>query len=169
MIGHAEFSDDGMKRFELIRDWSDERSSGAHGTANFIMLNPSMADAEKDDPTIRKCVGFARRWGFSRLVATNLIPVVSPDPYALPPWSGIDMKNRASLQRWLGKADLVVAAWGSQPKALCRTIALAEHIRLIKQTAPVAFHCIGLTKNGEPLHPSRAAYTEGPTLWESGI
>jgi hypothetical protein len=169
MKKQATFSEDRTRRFELIRDWGDELFISAYATVNFIMLNPSVADSEKDDPTIRKCMGFAKRWGFSRIVVTNLIPIVSTDPWGLPPWSGIDMKNRAILQKWLGAADLIVAAWGSQPRALARTIAIAEHIYLLGQTAPVDLYCIGVTKNGDPLHPSRAPYTDRPVLWGARI
>jgi hypothetical protein len=165
MTRSAIFSDDRSKRYELIRDWRDEPGT-PDKTCLFVMLNPSIAGEQADDPTIRKVVGFARRWGYGRVVVVNLVSIVSTDPWNLPPWNGIDMKNRAVTQSWMGQADIVVAAWGSPPKALARTIALSELVYLLRQTAPVALHCIGTTKHGDPLHPSRVAYTSASELWK---
>ncbi len=164
MIRSATFSEDRKRRFDLVRDWRDEIGA-PDKTALFAMLNPSTAGEKEDDPTVRKVVGFARRWGYGRAVVVNLNPIVSTNPWALPPWSGIDIQNRAIVQRWLGEADLVVAAWGSQPRALCRKIALPDLVYLFRQTAPVVLYCIGTTKHGDPLHPSRAPYTNNPVVW----
>ena len=131
----ATFSEDRTKRFELIRDWRDE--IGAPGTTVlFVGLNPSKAGEKDDDPTVRKMVGFARRWGFGRVVVANLIAVVSTDPLGLPFWNGIDMANRSVLQQWMGEADLIVAAWGQLHKTLARRIALAEHIFMLRRNRP---------------------------------
>lgn len=164
MIRQAKFSSDGKRRFELIRDW-DDGFFIVSGTVNFVMLNPSIANGKTDDPTVRKCVGFAKRWGYARIVVTNLIPIVATDPWSLPPWSGVDAENKVFLQKWATESDLVVAAWGSQPKAVVRTIALAEHIYCFREIAPAVLHCIGMTKSGSPKHPSRAEYTEEPIVY----
>lgn len=160
----AIFSDDRKRRFELVRDWRDEIGA-PDKTLVLVMLNPSKADDEKDDPTVRKGVGFARRWGFGRLVIVNLNPIVSTDPFGLPPWRGIDMENRAIQQQWMGEADMVVVAWGSPPKSVCRTIAFAELVYMFRQVATVPLYCIRVTIKGDPCHPSRATYTERPELW----
>lgn len=167
MIRSATFSEDRKRRFDLVRDWRDEIGA-PDKTVLFAMLNPSKGGEKDDDPTVRKTVGFGRRWGFGRAVLVNLTPIVSTDPWALPPWKGIDMQNRAITQQWMGKADLVVAAWGSQPLAICRTISLPELVYLFRQIAPVPLYCIGTTRRGDPLHPSRAPYTENPQLWAAG-
>lgn len=164
MIRGATFSEDRKRRFELVRDWRDEIGA-PDKTMLVVGLNPSKAGENDDDPTVRKTVGFGRRWGFGRVVLVNLNPIVSTDPWALPPWSGIDMENLAIIQRWLKESALVVAAWGSQPRAICRTIALAELVYSLRAIAPVTLYCIGTTKNGDPLHPSRAPYTPNPEIW----
>ncbi|MGA3185813.1 MAG: DUF1643 domain-containing protein [Bryobacteraceae bacterium] len=170
MIPDAKFSEpDRTRRFWLTRDWSDELPV-PQKTVNFIMLNPSKADEERPDPTITRCVEFAKRWrGFSRLVATNLIPIVQTYPARLPPWSDIDAENKAHLVRWIGEADLVVVAWGgSLKKEIAERIDLAKHISALRENAPVDLHCIGHTKTRRrhPFHPSRVAYTEDPILWK---
>lgn len=159
----ATFSDCRMKRYELVRDWSDEIGA-PQTTALFVMLNPSKAGEVDDDPTVRKVVGFARRWGFGRAVVVNLIPDVATDPWQLPAWSGIDKENQLIIQAWLHLADISVVAWGSQPRVLCRTISLSEHIYNFHQFCGDTF-CIGRTKNGSPLHPSRAPYTDTPEIY----
>ncbi|MGA3373474.1 MAG: DUF1643 domain-containing protein [Terracidiphilus sp.] len=166
MKRYAEFSEDRKRRFELIRDWGDEIPNTNQKTVNFIMLNPSVAGETKDDRTVIKCVGFARGWGFTRAVITNLIPIVSTDPTKLPQWDGIDLDNKAFLFRWIKRADLVVAAWGSQPPLVAKAIGLSEHIRFVQSLASTKFRCIGVTKGGSPLHPSRAKYTESPVQWK---
>lgn len=169
MIRSATFSADRKKRFDLIRDWGDELFISSYSTFLLLMLNPSKAGEKDDDPTIRKGIGFGRRWGFSRMVAGNLIATVSTDPSELPAWSGIDMGNRAVLQQWMGEVDMVVAAWGGQPKKLADRIGLDILVKLTLQIAPVQFYCIGRTKDGAPLHPSRASYTDRPVLWKPDI
>ena len=62
----ATLSPCGRYRYRLTRRWGDG------GAVAFVMLNPSTADAEKDDPTIRRCIGFAREWRFGRLIVVNL-------------------------------------------------------------------------------------------------
>lgn len=161
----AKFSDDRTRRFVLIRDWHDESLLKQARTVNFIMLNPSVAGEVNDDLTVTKCIGFGERWGFTRLIVTNLIPFVSTDPSFLPLWNGPDRENEAVLRRWMKQADLVVAAWGSQPGARARAIGLKERVGLVLELAPSRIHCIGITKSGAPLHPSRAGYTDSPEKW----
>ncbi len=161
----ATFSDDRKRRFVLIRDWHDESPLTPIRTVNFIMLNPSVAGEVNDDLTITKCVGFSRKWGFTRLVVTNLIPLVSTDPKKLPRWTGTDSKNEVLLRKWMNGADMIVAAWGSQPRSHGEAIGLGQHVDRVLSLAPSPIHCIGITKHGAPLHPSRAGYTDRPQRW----
>jgi hypothetical protein len=161
----AHFSDDGRRRFDLLRDWGNPLDAGL-GTCLFAMLNPSTAGATEDDATIRKCVGFARRWGYGSMVAVNLVPWVATDPWELarimrPPW--IDEENRGYLRHWLKRADLLVEAWGSVPRGLAQVIALPELILdMRKLAAPRQWHAISYTAGLAPRHPSRAKYTDEP-------
>jgi len=85
--GTAALSACGRYRYELTRQWGDD---GVRGRVCWIMLNPSTADAEVDDPTIRKCIGFSKRWGFERMVVVNLFAHRSSDPAVL----------RSSVSSW---------------------------------------------------------------------
>ena len=126
------------------------------------MLNPSTATDVFDDPTIRKCIGFSKRWGFSRLVVTNLFTFRATDPKDLKECAKNDWARAVGLADGAlidqaNRSDLVVAAWGIHGDLLGR----AEDVR-IRVLPGKAFHCIGLTSKGFPLHPVMAAYTDAP-------
>jgi len=77
VVRSAVLSDCGTYRYSLTRRWSPGPLLG------WVMLNPSRADALVDDPTIRRCVGFARRWGFAGIVVRNLYALRATDPREL--------------------------------------------------------------------------------------
>lgn len=114
----------------------------------FIMLNPSTADASKDDPTIRRCISFAERWGCTSLTVVNLFALRSTDPRALILESDpVGPENNMHIADQMAKHQhgFVVAAWGTHPAARVR----AEEI--IRKYG--TFQCLGLTKAGHPRHP----------------
>lgn len=118
----------------------------------FIMLNPSRADEERNDPTIRRCIGFARDWGFGILEVVNLFALMSTDPKGLlKAEDPIGPDNDAAIRSALVVADTVVLAWGNH--ALDhkeRAAAVAEMAREV-----VRPYCLGLTLRGAPRHPLR--------------
>lgn len=151
------FSEDRLKRYILTR--------GLPPHVCFVMLNPSRADEETDDPTVRKCLRFAKRWGYGGIVVVNLIPVIATDPYSLPLWRGRYQDNASYIRKAL-ETPTIVLAWGSVPTAVRRGVALQEHILHFREIAGERpLFCIGLTKRGDPRHPSRARYTESPEPW----
>ena len=97
----------------------------------------------------------------------NLNPIISTDPWALPYWNGTDPFNRALIEEYLPMADLVIAAWGAVHWSLSQKIALPELIYEFRGIAQRDLFCIGTTKNGAPLHPCRAPYTDRPVLWKA--
>jgi len=147
-------------RTTLFREWI-----GTGGRVNWIMLNPSTADDVFDDPTIRKCVGFSKHWGFSGLVVTNLFSFRATYPADLRAMVQVDYAravgdNDRHLIEQAAAADLVVAAWGTHGNLAGRA-----HDVLCRVLPETTLYCISKTKGGFPLHPCMAKYTESTVLY----
>jgi hypothetical protein len=96
-------------RYALWRRWDPDRP-----TVLFVGLNPSIADARHDDPTLRRCLRFAQEWGFGALAVGNLFAFRATDPKRLTRVRDpIGPRNDAWLRRLRGEAAVVVAAWGN--------------------------------------------------------
>lgn len=114
----------------------------------FIMLNPSTADANQDDPTIRRCISFAKSWGCTSLTVVNLFDYRATDPKSLPsPEIAESQYCDGYIEDEVDKHKLgvIVAAWGSQKIAKCRGEYVANHFG--------PFLCLGKTRDGSPRHP----------------
>lgn len=135
----------GQYRYDLWRTWNP-----AWPLMAFIMLNPSTADAEIDDPTIRRCIQFAKDEGCGRIVVGNLFAYRSTDPAALKLCSApIGPANDTMLESIMNAADIIVCAWGAHGKFRNRGDIV---LRQIKARGKVP-HCLRLTKRGQPEHP----------------
>ena len=105
----AVISADGKYRYYLRRT-----VSGGSRIATFIMLNPSTADAQADDPTIRKCIGFCRLWGCGELYVVNLFALRATDPKMIgKTLDPVGTDNRVWVEHATGCADMVVCACGA--------------------------------------------------------
>lgn len=158
----AVISADEKYRYVLWRTW--ER---AKPVVVWWMLNPSTADAKKDDATIRKCVGFAERWGCGGIRVVNLFALRSRNPRALIE-AAVEVDHVVGPEnlRWVQDVtgatfhtiagSSVVCAWGrwaSHP----RLRGMAAHVR--DSVAPARpCYTLGLTKCGQPVHPLMIAY-----------
>jgi hypothetical protein len=143
----AEFSEDKKYRYYLLRGWAV-----GGNTVVFIGLNPSTADEQYDDPTVRRCIGFARRWGFSEMVMLNIFAFRSTDPFALEKEKDpVGPKNDLFLREFCKEADLVVFAWGTHGDLKWRGIHTAY---MIKQTiSHDKIRCLGINSDQSPKHP----------------
>lgn len=132
----------GLYRYLLQREWL-----GGYGRALFVMLNPSTADATQDDPTIRRCIGFAKAWGCAGLEVVNLYAYRATKPAdMLAAGDPIGPANDSHIRAAAHRAKVIVAAWGANA-ARDRSVAvrslLSDH----------TMHALGLTKDGHPRHP----------------
>lgn len=147
VFGRAVFSECERFRFQLQRSWV--RPGIVPRVATWVMLNPSTATESKNDPTITRCIGFSRDWGFDGLFIVNLWPLRSTDPRALKTYDG-DADEHADF--WIADAlelsQLVVCAWGNHG-----TQARAAHVMKIIQRANLRAHALQVTKAGMPSHP----------------
>jgi hypothetical protein len=148
-------------RYTLTRDWKGGLHYSAPAVVNFIMLNPSTADDVFDDPTIRRCIGFAKRWEFHGIVVTNLFAYRATDPRELIRLAAENMpiaigeENDEHIAREASNARAVVLAWGDHADRFPeRRTAVID---LVSKYNP---HCIRLTKSGNPAHPVREKYTD---------
>ena len=148
-------------RYRLEREFAP-RLDAPGGTCAFIMLNPSTADETANDPTIRRCIGFAQSWGFSHLIIGNLFALRSTDPaalYSAPAPVGPD--NDMHLKSIGDEAELVVAAWGVHGAYQWRD----RDVRRLLHPRGVDLHHLGLTKHGRPKHPLYLKSTTKPEPW----
>ena len=100
---------EGDYRYLLWREWD---SLGK--TVSFIMLNPSRADAEVNDPTITRCINFAKSWGYGRLEVVNLFAYRTPHPSLLKQAAApIGRDNDRYIIESVEKCDRVILAWGN--------------------------------------------------------
>jgi hypothetical protein len=114
----------------------------------FIMLNPSTADAVRDDPTIRRCISFTKDMGGTSLTVVNLFAFRSASPLALKTMDdpiGPDNDRHIEEQVERHRLGVIVAAWGAHPFAKAR----ADEV--MRKFGP--FQCLGMTKAGHPKHP----------------
>ena len=120
------------------------------------MLNPSTADEEKNDPTIRRCISFARGWGYRYLVILNIFALRSTDPSVLKDSDDpIGILNDYYIALTVDKCDRVVLAWGAHGELYGRGSQVADLISENKQTyyLDCSHSPNGLTKGGQPMHP----------------
>lgn len=165
----AEISPCGRYRYRLWRKVSSEFDPYGQifkptGTLLYVMLNPSTADAMKDDPTIRKCDGFARVHHFARFEVVNLYAWRSTDKKALLKVADpVGPENDATIIAALAEASQVIVAWGAihkkQEHRSWRVSALLAESRL-KLTAPPMIYSLGSTKAGHPNHPLMLPYAQ---------
>mgnify|MGYP000942962828 CR=1 FL=1 len=138
----AKLSDCNTYRYYLTRQWDETLPY-----VNFIGLNPSTADATIDDPTIRKCMKYARNWGYGGIIMTNLFAFRSPYPEELFKYQGdkIGSKNNDYLKKGSMEAKISIAAWGDNGTHDERGAAV---MRLIDN-----LYCLKKSKVGQPRHP----------------
>lgn len=148
MAERAVISDCGSYRYLLSRPC--EVLHPERGTALFLMLNPSTADASVDDPTIRRCRGFAKAWGCNGLTVANLFALRSTDPAQLLVHADpIGPLNDDWLRRVAREYGDVVCAWGAHSMASGRGSIVAR----LMTDAGARLWCLGSTKHGAPRHP----------------
>lgn len=145
----ARISECGRYRWWLARRWV-QRGPDVR-VALFVMLNPSSADALMDDPTIRRCTGFARRLGCGQLEVVNLYALRATNPVELLVHADpIGPMNDAAIAWAASRADVVVAAWGAFGGRSPMRQARVEAVRAL---LPDAVVCLGRTRDGHPRHP----------------
>ena len=171
------FSECRNYRYHLERKWS-----AFEPIMIFAMLNPSTADAFSDDPTIRRCIGFAKRWGYGGVGILNLYALRSTDPAQLLKAEDPEGPDNAEYwqqqitdtstynwDRFRRRQVCVVCAWGAHPAARRKAPAYIDLLKRQGQNA--ALWCMGTTKDGLPRHPlympGNSRLCPYPAKWEA--
>ncbi len=150
----AIFSECRTYRYALWRRWDEESAD----YAMFIGLNPSTADETNDDPTIRRCMKFARDWGYSGLCMANLFAYRATDPKVMKAAAEpVGADNDKTLAELAAHAGVVVAAWGAHGTHKDRD----SSVRMMLPE----LHYLRLTKDGQPGHPLYLPASLTPQLW----
>lgn len=151
----ARLSKCGRYRYNLTRSWATGPS------ALFVMLNPSTATVDIDDPTIRKCVGFARRLGYSGIEVVNLFAVRSTDPAGvLAVADPVGPDNDSAITDALDRCPLVICAWGAHATGMLKRVGpvrIEEVLRLLRRNHVPC--CLGKSADGSPRHPLMLPYS----------
>ncbi len=153
----------GTYRYWLTRD--TDTIDSFDSVAIFVMLNPSTADASLDDPTIRRCIGYARTWQCRGLVVANLYALRATNPDEL--WSHRDPVGEANDAHLAGLPeqygqDRIICAWGAhaRPERVARFREL-----MWARGATDRLYCLGVTKDGAPRHPLYMRKDAEPVRW----
>lgn len=139
----ANISKDKIYRYTLSRTWDSTKP-----TVLFIGLNPSIADENVDDPTVTRCINFAKNWGYGTLLMANLFAYRTTYPkeiYLIDDPIGKD--NDYYLLECVKQSDLIIACWGNNGTYMDRE-------KIIKELVP-NLYCLQKNKNGTPHHPLR--------------
>ena len=137
----AVISKDNKYRYLLSRTWDDSKPIVA-----FIGLNPSIADDKIDDPTVNRCINFAKSWGYGGFYMLNLFAFRATEPKNMfKAESPIGDENDKYILKYSKQVDKVVCAWGNHGKYKERSTYI---FNLINNT-----YYLKMNKSGEPAHP----------------
>jgi len=147
----AIISDNKLYRYKLWREWTTGFLQPLKtGTVVFIMLNPSTADGQQDDPTIRRCVNYTNDWGYGRVEIVNLFAYRSTDPRELLKVEDpVGPENNDYLKKAAYGAALIVCGWGSMGWIDDR----AKRTKKMLQPFKHKTYCFGTTQGNHPKHP----------------
>lgn len=163
----AAFSQCGLFRYRLTRQVPELPAHAPGRTLVVIMVNPSTADAQADDPTIRKVQGFALRAGFNRVVVGNLFAFRSTDIKGLrtvdDPRGG--RRNLEALAAMMGEGAAVLFAWGPEAKVPRKWRGRWRTIADLADRAGITPLCLGVCSDGQPRHPLMVAYAQPLIPW----
>lgn len=157
----AIISPDGLYRYLLKRRWGSGRA------VLFVMLNPSTADAAKDDPTIRRCIKHAKALGGDALTVVNLYALRSTNPAELGKHAApIGPYNDEHIEQQVRLAEHVVCAWGMNTRAAGRVAHVRLTIARLCNESPTKVYKLAGADGVGPLHPLARVAGLKPQPWD---
>lgn len=174
MISGATLSGCGRYRLRLWRNELQGEADPCSEGVVFIMLNPSTADAKKDDPTIRRCINFAKAWGLTRIDVVNLFAfrATKPDSLLQAHQEGVDVigpENDFHMTAACHGAKVVIAGWGKRPPARKWDFVRerAEKVRRALEGRQIELSYLEMTADGTPRRPLFLKGDLCPQRWET--
>ena len=147
----------GDYRYLLWREWNSESK-----TVTFIMLNPSRADAEINDPTITRCINFALSWGYGRLEVVNLFAYRTSKPSLLKQAAEpIGKDNDRHIVESVAKSDRTILAWGNHGTWQKQDLYVLQLLKSYEH-----LYSLGITKIGCPRHPLYLRSSTEPVIYD---
>ncbi len=148
----ALLSTDGVYRYWLKREWDDSLNMLV-----WCCLNPSIADHEIDDPSVKKMIGFTKLFGYGGFMLVNALAFRSTDPKGVPSGlRGVGPDNDEWISQ-IAHDRTVICAWGAD-KNLSKSGRAWEVKRLLQLVSRGEIYCLGKTANGSPKHPLYLPY-----------
>jgi hypothetical protein len=158
VVGGAEYICGGQYRLWLSRSWDQRNTS--RGYALWIGMNPSTAEADVDDPTIRKEMHFTRQMRISSYVKCNVMDYRATNPKVLSTVQPRSEENLSVIVSHARQAERVICAWGALPKPLRH---YADDV--VKALNGIQLYCMKKTKDGSPHHPLYLPYIQTCIPW----
>ncbi|NEQ52785.1 MAG: DUF1643 domain-containing protein [Leptolyngbya sp. SIO3F4] len=157
-VGSAIFDSSHKYRYCLTRSWPANHVS----QVTFIMLNPSQANAEQDDPTLRACSQFAKAWGYTQLTVVNLFAYRTSKPENLASETDpIGPSNDRYLLAATDASKQVILAWGNWGTLLNRAQAVVQLLKPYRSK----LYCLSYNRSGQPRHPLYIKRNTTPLAW----
>jgi hypothetical protein len=148
-------------RYRLTRTWKADQPY-----VLFVLMNPSTADPNSDDPTIAKCCRFATAWGFGGMVVANTFAYRCTDQKRISETlDPIGLDNGKHIMDMAKKAGIVVFAYGKPGHRQLRSRG-AVLARILIEKAGVTPHILRLGRDGTPCHPLYLPETLKPVIWK---
>jgi hypothetical protein len=146
MLKEATISDCNLYRYNLMRKWNLE----GNNLVSFIGLNPSTADANKDDPTLLRCINFSKSLGFDGLILVNLFAYRSKSPTVMKQHtSPVGVENDIYIIDAIDQTNKTILCWGNNGTHKSRNLELYDLIKTHRES----YYCLGKTMNNHPKHP----------------
>ena len=144
----ATISDDNMYRYTLSRIWDENKD-----LVMFLMLNPSTADDKVNDPTIRRCINYAKSWNYGGVLVTNLFAYRSTYPKKLLEISDpIGPENLNYLENLNERVSMCVCSWGKS-LTVDKLLKKFPNYKPLSKINSHKLRYLELSKDGTPKHP----------------
>lgn len=162
-LTHAVIDESGQYRYQFSCKWGD-----AERYVTFIMLNPSIGNQDRPDPTLRKCINYAKKWGYDGIKVANLFAYISTNPKRLREVDDpVGVDNNQHILEMIEDSEQVILAWGQSIRSPFVKRRIQEVMYLLRERDS---YCLKRTVDGKyPKHPLFLKGDLVPEVFQEGI